>query len=451
MTERAAKLFADHFGDPTGAVVVRAPGRVNLIGDHTDYNDGFVLPMIIDRHVETVARRRPDRQVRIVAAESGERVDNTLGEPIDYSSPNWLPYVLGVVHELAQRGRLSSGIDIVFRGTVPQGAGLGSSAVLEVATALALDAVFNLWLNPTELAELCRDVEHRYAGVHCGIMDQLASRLGRSDHALLIDCRSLDARHVPMPLDGHRLVIVDSGVRRELAESGYNERRAECEEAVALLREAEPSITSLRDVTPDTLSNHEKRLSPDLYARCRHVVSENHRVLEACERLAAGDLPAFGRLMKASHLSLRNDFEVSHPALDRLVEEANQVDGVLGARLTGAGFGGCTVNFVAETALPEFKRRLEPLVDDWSAQSIVVGTPAEVIYRSSRAVGYIRAASDGFSLGGAVGRAMIEAGEFIIKAFIHDGEREVDIGGTRYPADVSLWPMYYPKMERIKA
>lgn len=354
-----------------------APGRVNLIGDHTDYNDGFVLPMIIDRHVEMVARRRPDRQVQIVAAESGERVDNTLGEPIDYSSPNWLPYVLGVVHELAQRGRLSSGIDIVFRGTVPRGAGLSSSAALEVATALALDTVFNLWLNPVDMARLCRDVEHRYAGVRCGIMDQFTSRLGRSDHALLIDCRSLEARHVPMSLDGHRLVIVDTGDRRELADSAYNQRRTECEEAVALLREEETSITSLRDVTPGMLSAHENRLPPDLFARCRHVVSENHRVIEACERLSTGDLPAFGRLMNASHLSLRNDFEVSHPALDRLVEEAHRVDGVLGSRLTGAGFGGCTVNLVAETALPEFEQQLKPLVDDWSLQSIVVGTPEQ--------------------------------------------------------------------------
>lgn len=354
-----------------------APGRVNLIGDHTDYNDGFVLPMIIDRHVEMVARRRPDRQVQIVAAESGERVDNTLGEPIDYSSPNWLPYVLGVVHELAQRGRLSSGIDIVFRGTVPRGAGLSSSAALEVATALALDTVFNLWLNPVDMARLCRDVEHRYAGVRCGIMDQFTSRLGRSDHALLIDCRSLEARHVPMSLDGHRLVIVDTGDRRELADSAYNQRRTECEKAVALLREEETSITSLRDVTPGMLSAHENRLPPDLFARCRHVVSENHRVIEACERLSTGDLPAFGRLMNASHLSLRNDFEVSHPALDRLVEEAHRVDGVLGSRLTGAGFGGCTVNLVAETALPEFEQQLKPLVDDWSLQSIVVGTPEQ--------------------------------------------------------------------------
>jgi galactokinase len=206
-------------------------------------------------------------------------------------------------------------------------------------------------------------------------MDQFASRLGRSDHALLIDCRSLDARHVPMPLGGHRLVIVDSGVRRELADSAYNQRRTECEEAVALLHGVDASITSLRDVTPDKLSEHEKRLPPDLFARCRHVVSENHRVLEACERLATGDLPGFGRLMNASHLSLRNDFEVSHPALDRLVEEARQVDGVLGSRLTGAGFGGCTVNLVAESALSELEERLRPLVDDWSLQSIVIETP----------------------------------------------------------------------------
>ena len=377
MTVRAAKLFAEHFGDPTGAVVARAPGRVNLIGDHTDYNDGFVLPMIIDRHVEMVVRRRPDQRVRIVVAESGERVDNTLGEPIDYSNRNWLPYVLGVVHELYDRGRINSGVDLIFRGTVPQGAGLGSSAALEVATALALDAVFNLWLNPIELAELCRDVEHRYAGVHCGIMDQLASRLGRPDHALFIDCRSLEVRHVPLPLEGHRVVIIDSGIHPKLADEAYNARRAECEEAVSILRKVEPSLNALRDAYPALLMSCERRLFTDRLGRGWHVVSENQRVLDACESLARGDLTTFGHLMNASHTSLREDYEVSHPFLDRLVETAGEINGVLGARLTGAGFGGCTVNFVAETALPEFKRRLEPLVDDWSAQSIVVGTPEQ--------------------------------------------------------------------------
>ena len=377
MTERAAVLFRERLGDPTGAVVARAPGRVNLIGEHTDYNDGFVLPTIINRHVEVIARRRSDRRVRIIAADLDERKENDQDAYCLSNASGWLPYVLGVVHELAQRGRIDAGVDVVFRGTVPRGAGLSSSAAIEIATALALDTIFNLWLNPNEMARLCRDVEHRYAGVRCGIMDQFASRLGRPDHALLIDCQNLDARHVPMALDGHRMVIVDSGIRRELAESAYNQRRTECEEAVAHLHKVDASITSLRDVTPDTLPLHKEHLPPDLFARCRHVVSENHRVIEACERLAVGDLQAFGRLMKASHLSLRSDFEVSHPALDRLVEEALQVDGVLGSRLTGAGFGSCTVSLVAETALSDFQKRLQPLVDDWPTQSIVIGTPEQ--------------------------------------------------------------------------
>ena len=370
-----AKLFAGFFGDPTGAVVARAPGRVNLIGEHTDYNDGFVLPTIIDRQIEVVVRKRSDRKVRLAAADLGEKRDLDLDQPIDYSNSGWLPYVLGVLHELVQRGRIEVGADIVFRGTIPRVAGLSSSAALEIATALALDTAFNLWLNPVDMARLCRDVEHRYAGVRCGIMDQFASRLGRTDHALLIDCRNLEARHVPLAFDDHRLVIVDSGIRRELADSAYNQRRSECEEAVALVREKDASVTSLRDMTFHLLAEHENLLPPDLFARCRHVVSENNRVLEACESLATGDLPAFGRLMNASHFSLRNDFEVSHPAVDKLVEEALLVDGVLGARLTGAGFGGCTVNLMIAKALPDFERKLEPLVDDWSLQSIVVGVP----------------------------------------------------------------------------
>jgi galactokinase len=373
MTIRAAALFRDHFGDATGAVVAQAPGRVNLLGEHTGFNDGFVLASTIDQHVEVVIRQRPDRQVRIAAADLGERRDNDLDKPIDYAVSGWLPFVMGVIHELSQRGRIELGADVVFRGTVPLGSDLGWPAALEVATALALDAIFNLWLNPVDLVTLCRDVDHRYAGGGDGVADQFISSLGRPDHALLIDCRSLDARHVPMPLEGHRLVIVDSGVRRDDGGEGLSQRQTECEEAVAVLREADASITSLRDVTLEMLSTDENRLAPDVLARCRHVVSENQRALEACERLAAADLAAFGRLMTASHLSLRNDFEISHSALDRMVEEAREVEGVLGARLTGAGFGGSTVNLATEAALPDLEDRLGPLVDDWSAQSIVVG------------------------------------------------------------------------------
>jgi galactokinase len=374
---RPAALFSEVFGDATGAVVARAPGRVNLIGEHTDYNEGFVLPIIIDRHVEVIARRRSDRQVRLFACDLDEKREVDLDQPIDSTDSGWLPYVLGVVHELARREKIDRGLDLAFRSNVPIGAGLSSSAAIEVATALALDAAFNLWLDPVEMALLCQEVEHRYAGVRCGIMDQFASRLGRPDYALLIDCRSLEARHVPLPFDGHRVVIIDSGVRRELADSRYNDRRAECEEAVAILGDAEPSITSLRDVSAKNLSDHQSLLSPVQLSRARHVVSENERVLEACACLASGDLPTVGRMMNASHLSLRDDYEVSHPALDRLVEEAARIDGVLGARLTGAGFGGCAVNLVTEAALPELEHRLGEFVDDWSEQSIVVGSPVE--------------------------------------------------------------------------
>ena len=305
-----------------------------------------MLPTIVDRHVEVVARKRFDRKVRIVAADLGERCELDFDGPIDYTGFGWLPYVLGVAHELVQRGRMDVGVDIVFRGTIPREAGLSSSAALEVATALALDAVFNLWLNPVEMARLCRDVEHRYAGVRCGIMDQFTSRLGRPANALLIDCRSLDARHVPMPLDNHRLVVVDSGVRREGVDSAYNQRRTECEEAVTRLREADDSITSLRDVTLGKLAEHKNLLPPNLFIRCRHVISENNRVADACESLANGDLAAFGRLMNASHFSLRNDFEVSHPALDRLVEKAIQAI-TRGAKDTG-GWGRIFVTEVHE-------------------------------------------------------------------------------------------------------
>jgi galactokinase len=377
MTVRPAVLFSECFGDATGAVVVRAPGRVNLIGEHTDYNDGFVLPAIIDRHAEVILRRRSDRQVRILALDLDERREVDLDQPIDSTDSGWLPYALGVVHEFVRRGLIDRGVDLLFHSDVPIGAGLSSSAAIEVATALALDAAFNLWLDPIDMALLCRDVEHRYAGVRCGIMDQFASRLGRPDHALLIDCRSLEARHVPLPFDGHRVVIIDSGVRRELADSRYNDRRTECEEAVSILSDAESSITSLRDVSAKMLSDHQGLLSPIQLSRARHVVSENERVIEACACLASGDLPTVGRMMNASHFSLRDDYEVSHPALDRLVEEASRIEGVLGARLTGAGFGGCTVNLVTEAALPELENRLVECVDDWSQQSIVVGNPEE--------------------------------------------------------------------------
>jgi galactokinase len=377
MTRRAATLFNDRFGEPGGAVVARAPGRVNLIGEHPASVDGFVLATTIDRHSEVVVRHRSDHRVRLYAADLDEEFEFDFDQPIDYTTAGWLPSILGPIHELVDSGRIESGVDVVFRETIPAGSGLGVPVAREIATAVALDAIFNLWLNPVDMATFCREVHDRYAGGEGKAADQLVVRLTRPDYALLVDGRNLDARHVPMSLGNHRIVIVDSGVRFDIDDPRPAERLAECNQALATLSAADASLTSMRDLTPDLLSKHEKLLPPDLLARCRHIISEDQRALEACERLAAGDLEAFGRLLSASHLSLRNDFEVSHSALDWLVEATREIDGVLGARLTGTGFGGCTVNLVSEAALPEFEKRLQPMIDDWSTQAITVGTAGE--------------------------------------------------------------------------
>ncbi len=357
MSAATVEKFAEAFGNATGAIVAVAPGRVNLIGEHTDYNDGFVLPMTIDRRVVAVVRPRGDRHVRLVAADFDRRVEFELGQTPDNARRRWVPYVFGVVHELHRRGVVDRGLDLLVSGDVPRGAGLASSAALETAVGLGLQGAFGFELAPVEMAELCRDVEHRHAGVQCGLMDPLVSRMGRAGHALLIDCRAVDWRHVPMDLGELRIVIVDSGVRRRLASSGYNRRREECREAAAFFKRIDPSTGSLRDLTPARLEAHADALAPDLVRRCRHVVGENERVLEACRLLESGDHAGLGALMHEAHVSLRDDFEVSHPVVDRLVETAMEIPGVLGSRLTGAGFGGCTVNLVLETSVPTFAER----------------------------------------------------------------------------------------------
>jgi galactokinase len=374
MTRRAATLFNDVFGDPTGAVVARAPGRVNLIGEHPASVDGFVLATTIDRHSEVIVRQRADRRVRLYAADLDERFEFDFDRPIDYKAARWLPSILGPIHELVDSGRIEFGVDAVFRETIPADVGLGRTVARGIATAIALDAIFNLWLNPIDMAIFCREAHDRFAGGEGKAANHLVARLTRPAYALLVDGRSLDARHVPMSLGDSRIVIVDSGVRFDIDDPRLAERLTECNQALAILSREDTSLTSMRDLTPELLAQHQRLLPPDLLARCSHIMSENQRALEACERLASGDLGAFGRLLSASHLSLRNDFEVSHSALDWLVEATREIDGVLGARLTGTGFGGCTVNLVLEQALPEFEKRLQPMIDDWSAQSIVVGT-----------------------------------------------------------------------------
>ncbi len=345
--------FEARFGDSIDASIARAPGRVNLLGDHTDYNDGFVLPMTIDRAVWWVLRRRTDDRVRLHSINFDEGVEYRLGQRPAVSAGGWASYVTGVIEELRLLDRLESGFEGVVFGDVPLGGGLSSSAALEVATAVALEHLLGFPLEPVEAVKLCQKVEHVYAGVHCGIMDQFASRLGRLDHALYLDCRTLAHEDIPLPFDDVSVVIVNSGVKRTLAGSAYNERRAECDQAVAHFRRFDESVTALRDVTPELLARHGRDLPENVRNRARHVVEENGRVLSARALLATGQLAEFGRIMSESHASLRDLYEVSCAELDGLVEIAQGTDGVLGGRMTGAGFGGCAVFLSRKAAAPE--------------------------------------------------------------------------------------------------
>lgn len=320
------------------------PGRVNLIGEHTDYNDGFVLPVALKRDVRIALRARPDRTVRLYSQEYDEWGEFSLDAIAHQPDKLWINYVQGMAWSLAQEGIELAGLDGVLSGNVPRGSGLSSSAALEVASAKALLTASGQLgaIDGPQLALAAQRAENKFVGVNSGIMDQFISVMGQADHALLIDCRSLGYELVPVP-ENASLVIGNTRASRSLASSAYNQRRAECEEGVARLQETLPGVRALRDIAPEQLEEHKGLLSEVVYRRCRHVVTENARVLRTVDALAQGDVAMVGRLMNASHESLRDDYEVSSPALDAMVEIMRGAPGCYGARLTGAGFGGCAV------------------------------------------------------------------------------------------------------------
>ncbi|MEM9688115.1 MAG: galactokinase [Pseudomonadota bacterium] len=359
--EQAARLrrrLVDAFGTGGDIRVFFAPGRVNLIGEHTDYNDGYVLPMTLDRGVYIAARRRDDTRARVASLRFSEQLTRDLDTPVEDQSGGWARYVFGVIAELRKRQCLTTGFDLVIDGDLDIGGGLSSSAALDVATTIALLALSGQSLTPAEIARLCQQVEHRYAGVHCGIMDPFASAAGQAGHALLLDCRSLATDHIPLALDEHKLVIINTGVKRSLIGSAYNVRRRECEDALAHFQQRDPSIRALRDVGPGLLDASSSELSAIPLRRARHIITENERVVAAVQALRAGQLVQFGDLMWASHDSLRDDFDVSCAELDELVAIAARTEGVIGSRMTGGGFGGCTVSLVERDALDGFLQRV---------------------------------------------------------------------------------------------
>jgi galactokinase len=335
--------------------VFRAPGRVNLIGEHTDYNEGFVMPVAIDFATSVTVAPRADRRVTVFSENFGEAIEFDLDDPEPRATNHWSDYVRGVVVVLEQSGHRLRGADLRIRGEVPIGSGLSSSAALEVASAYALLASSGHNVPPVELAKLCQRAENEFVGMRCGIMDQFISCCGQADKALMLDCRSLEYRLLPLPAD-LRLMICNTMVRHELASGEYNARRAECEAAVHHFVQSRPNVRALRDVTVPELERSVVDLSEVIYRRCRHVITENARVLEAAKALEANDLKAFGHLMNKSHRSLRDDYEVSCKELDLMVEIAGQVEGVYGTRMTGGGFGGCTISLVKAESAERFKR-----------------------------------------------------------------------------------------------
>ena len=337
----------------------RAPGRVNLIGEHTDYNDGFVMPVALD--FSTFAKVSPleNRRLQIYSENYHDQVEIDLNDKQLEPRGRWSDYPIGVAVVLERAGHRLHGARLEIRGEVPIGSGLSSSAALEVATACALVANSELQIDKRELARLCRQAENEFVGARVGIMDQFISLFGEAHKALLLDCRSLEFKLLPLP-DNVRLIICNTMVKHALASSAYNERREQCEAGVEHFAKFLPHVAALRDVKAEQLEQHRAGLTEVVYRRCRHVITENARVLLAADALERGDLNEFGKLMGKSHCSLRDDYEVSAEELDLMVELAEKVEGVYGARMTGGGFGGCTINLVANEHAEQFQQTVAP-------------------------------------------------------------------------------------------
>lgn len=342
-------IFREQFGgEPEG--LFKSPGRINLIGEHTDYNEGFVLPAAIDKFARVAVAGRNDTRISLYAIQFNEQFEVDI-EAIKPIPGRWTDYVLGVVDQLLKRGYDIGGFNMVVDGDVPVGAGLSSSAAIECAVCFALSELFNLNLSKFDIAKISQAAEHQFPGVKCGIMDQFASVFGKKDHALKLDCRTLGYEEVPLLLDGYKIVLLNTNVKHSLASTAYNERRQQCADGVAAVTKNFDGVGSLRDVTIEMLDVCVK--DPLIYKRCRYVLEENARVLEAVEQMRDGNITALGRLMYDSHKGLSKDYEVSCPELDYLVEAVADHPEVAGARMMGGGFGGCTINIVREDGLEE--------------------------------------------------------------------------------------------------
>lgn len=345
MEKLIREIFREKFD--TIPLIVRSPGRINILGEHTDYNEGFVLPAAIDKYVYIAVDRRQDNAIMLYSHNFRQSHHCTLSTVLP-DEKGWPNYILGVIDQLQRMDFQLGGFNLVIDGNIPVGAGLSSSAAVECATIFAINELFGLGIDTFPMVRMAQLAEHKFAGVKCGIMDQFASMFGKKDHVIKLDCRTLDYEYVPLDLHGYRIVLFNTNVGHELVSTEYNTRRMQCEQGVAWIKEYEPGIRSLRDVTIEMLDNYVLQKDPLIYRRCRYVIRENARLLKGCGDLKAGNLESLGKRMFQTHKELSGDFEVSCKELDFLVNAVRNDPAVCGSRLMGGGFGGCTINIVKE-------------------------------------------------------------------------------------------------------
>lgn len=355
MTKKVQQAFHERFNKEP--LIIGAPGRVNLIGEHTDYNNGFVLPGAVDKKIYVAIAPNGTNTVNVFASQFNESYSFSL----DITGPQkgWMNYLLGVTYHIQQQGKKIGGVDLVIDGDIPVGAGMSSSAALCSGYGFGLNELFQLGLSRMELAFIGQKTEHTFVGVKCGIMDQFASLHGKKGHVMKLDCRSLEYEYIPFDFPAYKLVLVNSMVSHSLAGSEYNVRRQQCEEGVAILQKHYPEITSLRDVEPAQLLLHQAELPPIVFDRCSFIVYEKERLLAGCDALKKNDLATFGKLMFATHEGLSKKYAVSCTELDFLAECARHLTGVVGARMMGGGFGGCTINIVQADAVDAFTQKIQ--------------------------------------------------------------------------------------------
>lgn len=372
MEQKQVDILITKFRERYGQidVRVRAPGRINILGEHTDYNEGFVLPASIDKEVQLAIRKNGNSECHLSAIDLDDEYSFSLEEELKPTTKGWANFIIGVVAGLKDRRKAIEGFDLAFTSDIPQGSGMSSSAAIESAVGMALNHLFSLEVNRKDLAKIGQSAEHNYVGVKCGIMDQFASLLGKEDHLIRLDCRDLNYDYIKAELPGHSLLLLDTGVKHSLADSEYNKRREDCEKGVNAAKNLYPMTVSLRDLSTGQLEKLSKIWDDQTYARCSYVIEENERVGEICEAISSGNMELAGQIMNRTHEGLSLSYEVSCTELDLLAGYAKEDPRVKGARMMGGGFGGCTINLVESAHVEDFIKSCEQKYRDETGQEL---------------------------------------------------------------------------------